>query len=53
MFELLSLLSKFVPSSFLSLPSVLTAIEFEISEVRLLEMSGFSIFVTIVIKLVS
>ena len=53
MFELLSLLSEFVLSSFLSLPSILTAIEFEMSEVRLLEMSGFLIFVTIVIKFLS
>ena len=53
MFELLSLLSEFVLSSFLSLPSILTVIEFEMSEVRLLEMSGFLIFVTIVIKFLS
>ena len=53
MFELLSLLSEFVLLSFLSLPSILTAIEFEMSEVRLLEMSGFLIFVTIVIKFLS
>ena len=56
MFELMSILSEFVLSSFLSLltlivPSILESVEFKISEVKLLEISGFSIFVTIVIKL--